>query len=190
MTKNARLVREHDARKGQLGANPIEIRLMTRRVAAIVALILAALALPATGGSRTENTFCDIESEAVCADVVIQKEAQNTCTTPPETVLLSGTIHVAVFQDENQFRIHTNWQDMRGVALVTGTIYQANEATRLYEVQRPSGSSTFVLQDERELVSQGSGDNFILREYFQITVYPDPTKPPTIKEHGETKCTG
>jgi hypothetical protein len=79
---------------------------------------------------------------------------------------------------------------VRGVALLTGTIYQANEATRMYQVQRPSGSSTFVLEDERELVSQGEAENFLLREYFQITFDPDPTKPPTIKEHGEMKCTG
>jgi hypothetical protein len=148
-------------------------------------LAFAALALPATSGSETENSFCEIETSAVCADVVVQKIAENQCT--GEVIDLSGTIHVAVFQDENQFRIHTNWQDVAGVALVTGTIYQANEATRMYQVDRPSGSSTFVLQDERTLLSQGSGDNFILREYFEIT-FKDADV--TFKEHGEMKCTG
>lgn len=187
MTKKALLVREPGAGKGQLGAKRDLHGGMTRYLAAAV-LVLAALALPATGGSETENSFCEIETSAVCAVVVVQKMDTNPCT--GEVIDLSGTIHVAVFQDENQFRIHTNWQDVAGIALFTGTIYQANEATRMYEVQRPSGSFTFVLQDERELVSKGEPQNFILREYFQITFYPDPTKPPTIKEHGETKCTG
>jgi hypothetical protein len=162
---------------------------MTKRtLAAFAVLILAALAIPATGGSQTENTFCEFEDpEVTCADVVVQKMDTNPCT--GDLIDLTGTIHVAVFQDENQARIHTNWQDVRGVAL-SGTIYQANEATRMYQVARPSGSFTTVFQDQRELVSQGSGDNFILREYVEITFYPDPTKPPTIKEHGETKCTG
>jgi hypothetical protein len=188
MTKNALLSRARGETGTARSQTDWDSAKAWRVVAAAAVLILAALALPATVGSQTENAFCDIETEATCADVVIQKMDTNPCT--GDVIDLSGTIHVAVFQDENQFRIHTNWQDVRGVALVTGTIYQANEATRMYEVQRPSGSITFVLQDERELLSQGSGDNFILREYFQITFYPDPNKPPTIKEHGETKCTG
>jgi hypothetical protein len=187
MTKKA-LLSPARSGKAQLGAKRDWEGGMRRYLAAAVVVVLAALALPATGGSQAENTFCDIETEATCADVVVQKMDTNPCT--GDVIELTGTIHVAVFQDENQFRIHTNWQDVRGIALPSGTIYQANEATRMYEVQRPSGSLTFVLQDERELLSQGSGDNFILREYLESTFYPDPTRPPTFKEHGEMKCTG
>ncbi len=160
---------------------------MIRYLAAWAVVALTALALPAAGASETENTFCEFETSATCAAVALNREASNPCT--GEVVLLSGTIHVAVFQDDNQSRIHTNWQDVTGVGLLTGTIYQANEATRMYQVARPSGSTSFVLQDERTLISKG-GDlqNFIFREYFEMTFYPD--KPPTIKEHGETKCAG
>jgi hypothetical protein len=190
MTRKVLLVREHGAGKRQLGTKRDWDGGMTRYLAAVTVLALAALALPAAGGSETENSFCDIETSAVCAAVAVQKIAENPCM-PPDTVFLSGTIHVAVFQDENQGRIHTNWQDVSGVGL-TGTIYQANEATRVYEVARPSGSFTFVLQDERTLVSKGRSEfqNFILREYFEITVDPRKDPPLTIKEHGETRCTG
>jgi hypothetical protein len=56
-----------------------------------------------------------------------------------------------------------------GVGALTGTIYQANEATRIYELEWPSGGFSFVLQDERTLVSKGGLQNFILREHFAIT---------------------
>jgi hypothetical protein len=161
---------------------------MTRYLAAAI-LVLAALALPATGASQTENLFCEIDDPDLvfCGDVFVQKTVENPCTDVPETVVLSGTIHVAMFESENQSRIHTNWQDVAGVALVTGTIYQANETTRIYEIDRPSGSSTFVLQDERTLVSKGGLQNFIVREYIEVTVDDDGV---TMKEHGDTRCTG
>jgi hypothetical protein len=185
MTKNALLSRargETGTARSQTDWDSAKAR---RVVAAVAVLILAALALPTTGGSQTENTFCEIETSTTCAIVAVQKMDTNPCT--GEAIHLSGTIHVAVFEGENQFRIHTNWQDVRGVALLTGTIYQANEATRMYQVERPSGSSTFVLQDQRELLSQGSGDNFILREYFEITVKDSDI---TFKDRFETECTG
>jgi hypothetical protein len=158
---------------------------MLRKLVVAAAVALAVLAIPTGTGAATGNSFCDIADPTVvaCADVAVQKTASNPCT--GEVVVLSGTIHVGVFEDANQFRIHTNWQDVRGVALVTGTIYQANEATRQYQVLRPSGSFSFVLQDERTLVSQGGLDNFILREYFKIT-----TDPFSINERSEMKCAG
>jgi hypothetical protein len=159
---------------------------MTRYLAVAVVLALAALAVPTTGASETENSFCEM-SATICADVVVQPVAENPCTDPPDTVTLSGTIHVAVFEGENGNRIHTNWQDVRGVGFPSGAAYQANEATRMYEVQRPSGSTTFVLQDERELISQGELENFIFRQYMSITIDGGP---PTIKSHGEPRCTG
>lgn len=143
--------------------------------------------LAGSAGGATGNTFCEIETSAVCATMPVQQTAENTCTDPPDTVTLSGTIHVAVFEDENQVRIHTNWQDVAGVGFPSGALYQAKEATRFYTVQRPSGAFTFVLQDERELVSQGEPENFILRQYIEVTVDDDGT---TIKMHGEPRCTG
>jgi hypothetical protein len=151
------------------------------------ALIVLFAVLAGSAGGETGNEFCEIETSAFCADMVVQQTAENTCTNPADTVMLSGTIHVAVFQDENQDRIHTNWQDVSGVGVPSGALYQANEATRLYEVQRPSGASTFVLQDERELLSQGEPENFIFREYIEVTVDDDGA---TIKMHGEPRCTG
>lgn len=115
--------------------------------------------LAGSAGGATGNTFCEIETSAVCATMPVQQTAENTCTDPPDTVTLSGTIHVAVFEDENQVRIHTNWQDVAGVGFPSGALYQAKEATRFYTVQRPSGAFTFVLQDERELVSQGTSSS-------------------------------
>jgi hypothetical protein len=158
---------------------------MLRKLVVLAAALLATLASSAGTGATTVNSFCEIDDPTLvaCADVVVEKTASNDCT--GEVVVLSGTIHVAVFEDENQFRIHTNWQDVSGVAAVTGTIYQANEATRLYEVARPSGSFSFVLQDERTLVSKSGLQNFILREYFAITT--DPFK---IEERSEPKCSG
>jgi hypothetical protein len=155
--------------------------------AAALIVLFAVLAGSAGGLAATGNSFCDIETSAVCAEVVVQKTAENTCTVPPDTVTLTGTIHVAVFQDENQARIHTNWQDVAGVGVPSGALYQANEATRLYEIQHPSGAFTFVLQDERELLSQGELQNFVLREYMEITVDENGV---TIKTRGEPRCTG
>jgi hypothetical protein len=161
---------------------------MTRYVTAAVVLVLAALAVPATGASQTENSFCEIEASAMCADVAVQPVAENPCTDPPDTVTLSGTIHVAVFEGENGNRIHSNWQDVRGVGFPSGATYQANEATRMYEVQRPSGSTTFVLQDERELISQGELENFIFRQSISVTIDDDGMT--TERSHGEPRCTG
>ena len=134
------------------------------------ALIVLFAVLAGSAGGATGNEFCEIETSAFCAAMPVQQTAENTCTDPPDTVMLSGTIHVAVFQDENQNRIHTNWQDVAGVGVPSGVLYQANEATRLYTVRRPSGAFTFVLQDERELVSQGEPENFIFRQYIEVTV--------------------
>jgi hypothetical protein len=160
---------------------------MTRYLAAAI-LVPCGAGAASDGASQTENLFCEIDDPDLvfCGDVFIQKTVENLCTEPPETVVLSGTIHVAMFEGENQSRIHTNWQDVAGVALVTGTIYQANETTRIYQIDRPSGSSTFVLQDERTLVSKGRLQNFILREYIEVTVDDDGV---TMKEHGDTRCT-
>ena len=161
---------------------------MSRFLGAAAVIVLFAVLAGAGGGlASTGNTFCEIDTSAVCADVVVQKTAENPCTVPADTVTLSGTIHVAVFQDENQNRIHTNWQDVAGVGVPSGALYQANEATRLYEVQRPSGALTFVLQDERELVSQGEPENFIFRDYIQITFDENGF---CMKAPGEPRCTG
>jgi hypothetical protein len=151
------------------------------------ALVVLFAVLAGSAGGATGNEFCEIETSAVCATVVVQPTAENPCTVPPDTVTLSGTIHVAVLQDENQSRVHTNWQDVSGVGFPSGALYQANEATRFYEVQRPSGASTFVLQDERELLSQGEPENFILRQFIEITIDDDGV---TTKTHGDSKCTG
>jgi hypothetical protein len=162
-----------------------EVIVLRKLVVLVVVVLSATLTTSMATVAATDNSFCDLSDPTVvaCADVVVQKTAENPCT--GELVVLSGTIHVAVFEDANQFRIHTNWQDVSGVALGTGTIYEANEATRLYEVARPPGSFSFVLQDERTIVSKGGLENFILREYFAIT-----TDPFTINERSEMKCSG
>ena len=161
---------------------------MSRFLGAAAAIaVFAVLVGPAGGLASTDNTFCEIDTSALCATVLVQQTAENQCTVPPDTVALSGTIHVAVFQDQNQDRIHTNWQDVAGVGVPSGALYQANEATRLYTVQRRSGAFTTVLQDERELVSQGEPENFILREYIEITVDENGV---TVTTRGESRCTG
>ena len=186
MTKRTLSVGGYATGKGQIGVKRDREGGKNWHLAVAAVVVLAALALPATGASGTENSFCEIETSAICATVPVQPTAENPCPDVPDTVVLSGTIHVAVFQDENQNRIQTNWQDVTGVGVPSGAVYQANEATRLYEVTRPSGSNTFVLQDERELVTKGGLQNFILREYFSITIDDEVT----IKSHGEPRCTG
>jgi hypothetical protein len=145
--------------------------------------------------TATDNSFCDISDPTVitCRDVPVQKTAFIDRPEVKEFVVLSGTIHVAVFEDPNdpgnQARIRTNWQDVGGIGALTGTIYQANEATRIYEVEWPSGGFSFVLQDERKdertLVSKGGLQNFIFWEHFAITT--DPFK---VNERSEMKCSG
>jgi hypothetical protein len=153
--------------------------------AAAVLFVIVTLAGPTGGLASTDNTFCEFEPGATCAAVLMEEITTNPCN--GEVVNLSGTIHVAVYVDENQFRIHTNWQDIVGVGVTSGAIYQANEAFRQYTVQRPSGAFTFVLQDERELVTKGGLANWIQHEYMEITVDDDEV---TIRPRSQAECRG
>jgi hypothetical protein len=136
--------------------------------AALVALAGAPAASPAGG---TQAAFSDVVS--------------NSCT--GEAVLVTGVMHVTENVADNHDYVYVNWQNTRGVALVTGTPYQANDVTHLVTSATSSGSTTYF-QDEFELVSLGPSPNLLVHMRVGLSVDKNGNPQPIMQ--GDAKCSG
>jgi hypothetical protein len=142
-------------------------------VVAIVALTAAPVASPAGSGDL------QIPYAATLA---------NTCT--GEAVAVTGVLHVtlnAVAGDNAHSYAQTNWQDTRGVALVTGTPYQANDSNHLVVSDNSSGTTTYF-QDEFELVSLGPTPNLLV--HMRVGISFDKNGNPQPIMQGGADCSG
>jgi hypothetical protein len=105
-----------------------------------------------------------------------------------DVVTITGEMHMVSVMSDRKAEIQTNWPDTRGVAMTTGTLYQANDANHLFIVSVPSGRFTIGLQDSYELVSQDASPNFLVHELMEITF--DPSSGFSVKMRGEPECSG
>lgn len=136
--------------------------------AALVALATASVAAPAAG---TQVPFSDVVA--------------NSCT--GEAVLVTGVMHVTENVADNHDYVYVNWQNTRGVALVTGNPYQANDVTHLVARENSSGSTTYF-QDEFELVSLGPSPNLLV--HMRVGLSFDRNGNPQPIMQGGSKCSG
>lgn len=143
-------------------------RILVGALAAVAALATAPVAAPAG------------DFQAPFSDVLT-----NTCT--GEAVLVTGTMHVAEAASSNHDYLQVNWQNVRGVALVTGTPYQANDSSHLVARDTSSGSTTYF-QDEFELVSLGATPNLLVHMRVGLSIDKNGNPQPIMQ--GSAGCSG
>jgi hypothetical protein len=149
-------------------------------VAAVVAAVvtgLVALGLPA---SARAATFTEV--------VPVSDVVKNPCN--GDMVAITGTMKVTMIMAGNKGKAQTSWPDTNGVALLSGTRYQANETTRTTIF--PIVGTTFVVDfaEEYELVSQDGTSNFLIHMAIESTFdlsTPDVTVTMT---RGGAECSG
>jgi hypothetical protein len=137
--------------------------------AALVTLAAAPAAWPA-GSGDVQVSFSDVIS--------------NTCT--GEAVLVTGVMHVSETVADNHDYLQVNWQDTRGVALVTGTLYQANDSSHL--VSRQTSGTTTYFQDEFELVSLAATPNLLVHMRVGLSIDRNGNPEPIMQ--GGADCSG
>jgi hypothetical protein len=70
---------------------------------------------------------------------------------------------------------HFQPQNVKGVDLVTGTVFHATGLTRDIVVTSPSGGSTETFVNEFHIQATSGEQSYIVTEIFHITVAPDGT---------------
>jgi len=146
-------------------------------IVAAVVTGLVAVGLPAAARAATFTEMVPF------SDLV-----ENPCN--GEMVAITGTMKATMITAGNKGKAQTSWPDTNGVALVSGTRYQANQTTHT-TVFLISGT-TFVLDfaEEYELVSQEGSSNFLIHMAIESTVdlsTPDVTVTMT---RGGAECSG
>jgi hypothetical protein len=106
--------------------------------------------------------------------VPIEGTLLNLCT--EEEVLLEGFAHILVKQDEQAdgsivTTTRTTFQ-VKGVGLVSGNRYVANETDRSTAVTPPGGTTTEVIEAFLRFISLGKLPNELLRNTITITITP------------------
>ena len=84
--------------------------------------------------------------------------AFNPCP-PAEPVAISGEAHLVVDATAEGQRLHINWLGVKGVGLVTGASYTAEDNVK-QEVDLPPPTFEIEGQEHFRLVRQGPLDNF------------------------------
>jgi hypothetical protein len=135
-------------------------------IAALLVLSLVILPGPVSAQAQTQTTRTDYP---------ITVDETNPCN--GEMVQLTGTGHLVMhFTFDNAGGIHivdiTNTMGpLRGVALLSGTVYQANQtvsSTVNDNGQTPQFEFTFVMSET--LISQGATPNFVAHTTVHATV--------------------
>jgi hypothetical protein len=97
---------------------------------------------------------------------------ENPCN--GDTVMVTGTMHMVWIASDTKLETQTNWPDTTGISLVSGTLYQANDASHFAVLEAPKDTATFTVQDSYELVSQDATSNFVVHASLVIKVDFDP----------------
>jgi hypothetical protein len=150
------------------------LRLVRLLVAAGVVFLLS---FPGSAGGATSN-------ETVPFTITVP----NPCT--GEEVVVTGKMHMLVVSNDNKFEITTNWTDTTGIALVSGTKYQANETTHFYVVSAPGDSFTVALHDSFELVSLSPTPNFLVHVTIGVRFDPSTGNSAQIERGAGAECSG
>jgi hypothetical protein len=127
------------------------------RLAVAVAGCLALLVFPAGAGAAGGSVTTPY------SDVL-----ENTCN--GETVAVTGESHVVYVVNDNKLEIKINWPDTSGVALGTGTLYQANDATHDLLFSITGNRFTVGFQDSFELVSLDKTSNLLVHVSVDMTI--------------------
>jgi hypothetical protein len=167
-------------------------RFAAAAVLAVAALVVAASAA-AADRPPSKPGFSVAKPAATCGkqrkscnatrnvmDVVLNEEEDlapppviaNPCN--GEMVVLTGRWHILsafTVSATGQFSTHTqtNYENVRGAAVATGTSYQANDTT-YFSDHVSNGSDTFMERHDLELVSLGVLPNFIMHVLVKTTV--------------------
>ena len=127
-----------------------------------------------------------------CANIPFDLLAVNDCTN--ETVEITGFMHLvattSISGDTVTMTASTNYQNTSGVALVTGTRYQANDTDHQYQRFDPFPTDvTESFDDNYELVSLSPTPNMIV--HFKYHVHIDVFGVPTVGvDQIDAKCAG
>jgi len=127
-----------------------------------------------------------------CSGIPVDFVSPNDCT--GELVEIIGFFHVAVSTATSGTTVtmtaHTNYQNSSGVALITGTRYQANLTDNEYQRISTLGvAADESIADNYELVSLSPTPNMIVR--FGFSVHVDELGMPTIGVNSmSAKCSG
>jgi hypothetical protein len=169
---------------------------------ALPLVLLAGLMLPASavaGGNahhkaKPARTLASQAPNCTtnCAGLPLDFLAPNDCT--GEFVEIFGVFHLVATTSTSggtlTLTVNTNYQNSSGVALVTGTKYQANNTDHQYERLNPLG----VAVDERfddnyELISLSPTPNMIV--HFAFHVHVDEFGVPTVGvDRVDANCQG
>jgi hypothetical protein len=93
---------------------------------------------------------------------------------------LSGTLLATTSVTETRsggevVAFHFSPQGVRGVDLVTGTVFHAGGLTRDLIVNSPPGGMTETFVNRFHIQATGGNESFIVSETFHVTVTPDGT---------------
>jgi hypothetical protein len=146
-------------------------------IVAAVAAGFVALGLPSAAGAAT---FTEV--------MPFSDFVENPCN--GDMVAITGTMKVTMITAGNKGKTQTSWPDTSGVALLSGTRYQANETTHTTVFPISSTKFVFAFAEEYELVSQDATSNFLIHMGVEITFdlsIPDAT---VTKTRGGTECSG
>jgi len=138
------------------------------RITITALIVLSLLVLPPTVTPQTQ-------SQTTQTTIPISFTETNPCT--GEAVPLTGELHIiSRFAFDNAGGIHsvdiTNTMGpLRGVALITGTVYQANETvSSTINKNGPSPQFEFTIVLSEVLISQGATPNFVVHTTVHATV--------------------
>jgi hypothetical protein len=167
-----------------------------RFLAAVAALAAALIAVGSSAPQRAlaaSTPQCTPGPTLNCADLPLDFLTTNTCT--GEMVNITGVYHVLVKTATSSSgtvtsSAYTNYQNARGVAVPSGTTYQANLTDHEYDRTDPLGATIDQDFDENyELISNAPTPNMLV--HFRFHMHVDALGVPTVSIQGtDARCVG
>jgi hypothetical protein len=137
---------------------------LTRLAAVNVAVLSAALAFTSVAGAATVNVKIPAEDFP----------AANLCN--GDQLQLQGTLHLVqqgeFVEDAPRQHVvaHLNSQQLTGVGLLTGQLYNVNLITNNITNSRVGAANVTTIESVMNVVSRGSGENFQIQTVLHVTM--------------------